>query len=64
MQIGDGDVIRDLEIPIFMIFPRHFCCANLDTKDAIISFSMNLIIVLVNGVVIMENYPINLWRGG
>ena len=64
LQIGDGDVIRDLEIPIFMIFPRHFCCANLDTKDASISFSMNLIIVLVNGVVIMENYPVNLWRGG
>ena len=63
LQIGDGDVIRNLEIPVFMIFPRAFCCANLETKDAIISFEMNLIIVLVNGVVIMENYPVNLWRG-
>lgn len=63
LQIGDGDVIRDLEIPVFMTFPRGFCCANLDTKDVSISFEMNLIIVLVNGVVIMENYPVNLWRG-
>ena len=63
LQIGDGDVIRNLEIPVFMTFPRAFCCANLETKDAIISFEMNLIIVLVNGVVIMENYPVNLWRG-
>ena len=62
LQIGDGDVVRNLEIPVFMIFPRNFCCANLETKDVIISFEMNLIIVLVNGVIIMENYPVNLWR--
>ena len=46
LQIGDGDVIR-----------------NLETQEVCISFEMNLIIVLVNGVVIMENYPVNLWRG-
>ena len=63
LQIGDGDVIRNLEIPVFMTFPRGFCCANLETQDVCISFEMNLIIVLVNGVVIMENYPVNLWRG-
>ena len=63
LQIGDGDVVRNLEIPVFMTFPRGFCCANLENKDVCISFEMNLIIVLVNGVVIMENYPVNLWRG-
>ena len=63
LQIGDGDVIRNLEIPVFMTFPRGFCCANLETQEVCISFEMNLIIVLVNGVVIMENYPVNLWRG-
>ena len=63
MQIGDGDVIRNLEIPVFMIFPRSFCCSNLETKDASISFEMNLMIVLVNGVVISQNFPVNLWRG-
>ena len=62
LQIGDGDVIRNLEIPVFMIFPRNFCCANLENKDVSISFEMNLIIVLVNGVIIMENFPVNLWR--
>ena len=63
LQIGDGDVIRNLEIPVFMTFPRGFCCVNLETQEVCISFEMNLIIVLVNGVVIMENYPVNLWRG-
>lgn len=62
LQIGDGDVIRNLEIPVFMTFPRGFCCATLENKDVCISFEMNLIIVLINGVVIMENYPVNLWR--
>ena len=64
LQIGDGNVIRNLEIPVFMIFRRNFSCANLDTKDCSLSFEMNLIIVLVNGVIIMDNYPVNLWRGG
>lgn len=63
LQIGDGDVIRNLEIPVFMIFPRSFCCSNLETKDVSISFEMNLMIVLVNGVIISENFPVNLWRG-
>jgi len=63
LQIGDGDVVRDLEIPVFMTFPRGFCCANLDTKEVKISFELNIMIVLANGVVIMENFPINLWRG-
>lgn len=63
LQIGDGDVVRGLEIPVFMTFPRTFCCSNLNTKEVSISFEMNLIIVLVDGVVIMENYPIILWRG-
>ena len=63
LQIGDGDVIRNLEIPVFMTFPRGFCCANLETKDVSISFEMNLMIVLVNGVVISQNFPVNLWRG-
>lgn len=63
LQIGDGDVIRNLDIPVFMIFPRGFCCANLDTKEVSLSFEMNLTVVLVNGVVISENFPVNLWRG-
>ena len=63
LQIGDGDVIRNIEIPVFMIFPRGFCCSNLDTKDVVLSFELNLTIVLVNGVIIMDNYPIILWRG-
>lgn len=62
LQIGDGDVNREVEIPLYMIFPRFFACATLQTKFTKINFEMNLIVVLVNGVVITENFPINTWR--
>lgn len=62
LQVGDGDVNKDVEIPLFMIFPRFFACASLDTKIVKLSFEMNIIIVLINGFVITENFPINTWR--
>jgi len=62
LQIGDGDVNREVEIPLFMIFPRYFSCASLETKIAKITFEMNLIVVFYNGLVITENFPVNTWR--
>ena len=32
LQIGDGDVIRGIDIPLYMVFPRFFSCASLTTK--------------------------------
>lgn len=32
IQLGDGNVIRDLTIPIYMVFPRLFTCATTATK--------------------------------
>ncbi len=34
LQLGDGDVLKDIEIPLFMIFPRFFSCASLTTNIA------------------------------
>ena len=53
LKIGDGDVVRSLEIP--MTLPRGFCYDNLEIKDITIFFEMNLIIVLANGVAIIKN---------
>lgn len=33
IQIGDGDVPRDVKIPIYMIFPRLFSCPTLATSN-------------------------------
>jgi hypothetical protein len=62
LQIGDGDVNKDIEIPLFMLFPRVFCCPTLINKDAEIKFEMNVIVVLTNGMIILENFPVNLYR--
>ena len=62
LQIGDGDVNKNVEIPLFMIFPRFFTCAALENKITKLSFEMNIIVVLNNGFVITENFLINTWR--
>ncbi len=62
LQIGDGDVIKNTEIPLFMIFPRFFACATIENKITKLNFEMNIIVVLNNGFVITENFPINTWR--
>lgn len=62
LQIGDGEVLYDTEISLNMLFPRHFCCAAVETKVAKLTFDINVILVLVNGFVITENVPLNCWR--
>ena len=62
LQIGDGDVNKDVEIPLYMIFPRFFSCSTVETKIVKLNFEVNVILVLVNGLVITENFPINTWR--
>lgn len=62
LQVGDGDVNRDLEIPLFMLFPRNFCCANQECKDFKVSFDIAVHIVLTNAIVISYYVPLNLWR--
>lgn len=33
IQIGDGDIPHNIEIPIYMIFPRLFTCPTLITPN-------------------------------
>ena len=63
LQIGDGDVNKNVEIPLFMIFPKTFSCASLNTPKFKVNFEINVMVVLVNGIIITDNFPINIWRG-
>ena len=40
LQIGDGDVLRGIDIPLYMIFPKFFSCASLSTKLAKVKFNI------------------------
>jgi len=62
IQISDGDVCRGIAIPIFMVFPRLFTCPTLATRTFKIEFEINLVVMLTDGHLITENFPIRLVR--
>jgi len=62
IQIADADVCRGLNIPVFMVFPRLFTCPTLATRTFKIEFEINLVVMLIDGHLITENFPIRLVR--
>jgi len=62
IQIGEGDVCRNVSIPIYMIFPRLFTCPTLNTSNFKIEFEINIIIVFQDDHLVTENFPIKLLR--
>lgn len=64
IQIADGDISRGLSIPIYMVFPRLFTCATVAARTFKIEFEINLVVMLDDGHLITENFPIKLVRGG
>jgi len=62
IQIGEGDVVSGLTIPIYMIFPRLFTCPTLATKTFKIEFEINLVIMFHDGAIRNENFPIRIVR--
>jgi len=62
IQIADGDVCRNMPIPVFMVFPRLFTCPTLATRTFKIEFECNLVVMLQDGHLITENFPIKLVR--
>jgi len=62
IQISDGDAVRGLSIPIYMVFPRLFTCATVAARTFKIEFEINLVVMLDDGHLITENFPIKLLR--
>lgn len=62
IQIGDGNICRNLSVPIYMVFPRLFSCPTLNSDLFKIGFEINLILVYGDGYMITENFPIQLFR--
>lgn len=63
IQIADGDICRGLSIPVYMVFPRLFTCATVAARTFKIEFEINLVVMLEDGHLITENFPIKLVRG-
>ncbi|KAG2789247.1 hypothetical protein JG687_00004874 [Phytophthora cactorum] len=62
VQIGWGDVCRQMAIPIYMIFPRLFTCPTMLTPAFKVEFETNVVVLFENGNMITENFPITLYR--
>ena len=62
IQIADGDVCRNMSIPMYMVFPRLYSCPTIMTNSFKIEFEINLIICFNNGFTVTENFPIRLFR--
>jgi len=64
IQIADGDIAHGLAVPIFMVFPRLFTCPTIAARTFKIEFEVNLVILLADGHLIKENFPLRLVRLG
>lgn len=62
IQIGEGDVCRNILIPIHMTFPRLFTCPTLLTNNFKIEFEVNVVVVFEDEYIITENFPILIIR--
>jgi len=62
IQLADGDVCRDLTIPMYMVFPRLFTCPTVDTLHFKVEFEINLVVLFADGYMVTENFPLNLFR--
>ncbi|KAJ3440833.1 vacuolar protein sorting-associated protein 26c [Anaeramoeba flamelloides] len=62
LQIVDGNVSNELEIPIYVTFPKLFCCPSLLTKNYRIEFEINILVLFTNNAVVSENFPIQVIR--
>ena len=64
VQVADGNVCRDLVIPLYMVFPRLFVCPTVDTLNFKVEFELNLVVLFADGYMVTENFPMHLYRGG
>ncbi|CAG5131257.1 unnamed protein product [Candidula unifasciata] len=62
IQIADGDVARNVAIPIYMVFPRLFTCPSLSTNNFKVDFEINIVIVFADDHLVTENFPLKLAR--
>ena len=62
IQIGEGDVCRDMVVPMYMVFPRLFSCPTVISTMFKIEFEVNLVVVFGDGYMVTENFPITIIR--
>uniref|UniRef100_A0A7S1XKB0 Arrestin-like N-terminal domain-containing protein n=1 Tax=Phaeomonas parva TaxID=124430 RepID=A0A7S1XKB0_9STRA len=62
IQIGSGDVAREMVIPLYMIFPRLYTCPSVHTDRFKVDFEVWLVIYFSDGCYVTESFDIDLFR--
>lgn len=62
IQIGEGNISRNMIVPMYMVFPRLFSCPTVATKTFKLEWEVNLIVLFDNGYMVTENFPVTLYR--
>mmetsp|Transcript_21003 Transcript_21003/g.30315 ORF Transcript_21003/g.30315 Transcript_21003/m.30315 type:complete len:301 (+) Transcript_21003:120-1022(+) len=62
IQIGEGNVYRNMVVPMYMVFPRLFSCPTVSNSLFKLDFEVNLIVIFGDGYMVTENFPITLFR--
>lgn len=62
LQLADGNVRRNSQIPLYLGFPKQFSCPTTYYKHFKIEFEVNLLVTFQNGLLITKNFPIRLFR--
>lgn len=60
IQIGDGDIPHNIEIPIYMVFPRLFTCPTLITPNFKIGEHAHHVNFIYNKVYLFSEFEINI----
>jgi len=61
-QIADGDVCRNLVIPIYMMLPKLWTCQTTISPLFKLEYELNLIVIFGDGYRVMQNFPLLLYR--
>jgi len=62
IQIADGNVMKKVELPIFMVLPRFYSCPTFAFKEFSVNFELNLIFLFAGGFKVTQNFPLFLFR--
>ncbi|CAK1542783.1 unnamed protein product [Leptosia nina] len=62
IQVGEGDVCRSRDVPLYMVLPRLFTCPTTTTTNFKIEFELNIAVIFEDDYLVTENFPILLLR--
>ena len=63
IQTADGDVLRGVDLPIHMMFPRWYTCPSIVTDFLRVEFEVNFVIVVEGYNQFVKNIPLKIYRG-